>query len=175
MSSRIITLDLQAAWRRVLLVVPVAFVAVGAWLGVRWCFADEIAQWVPDRNAALLAERWAPDDPQAQYTLAKMSELTFEPDALAEAAARYERAAALTPNDYRAWLELGRVRGLVGDREGSERALRRSVELAPTYPEPRWYLGNLLLREGRDEEAFAELRRAGDVSPDVYRPQMFNL
>ncbi|MCA1816652.1 MAG: carbohydrate binding domain-containing protein [Acidobacteria bacterium] len=175
MSARIISVRLDAAWRRALLVVPVAFVVVVAWLGVRWCFADEIAQWVPDRDAALLAERWAPDDPQAQYTLAKMSELTFEPDALAEAAARYERAAALSPNDYRLWLELGRARGLNGDSAGSEAALRRAVALAPTYPEPRWYLGNLLLREGRDEEAFAELRRAGDVSPDVYRPQMFNL
>jgi hypothetical protein len=54
-------------------------------------------------------------------------------------------------------------------------ALRRAAELAPSYAAPRWHLGNALLRVGRNEEAFAELRRAGDVSPDVYRPQMFNL
>jgi tetratricopeptide (TPR) repeat protein len=175
MSARIININMNAAWRRVLLVVPLAFVVAGAWLAVRWCFADEIAQWVPDRNAALMAERWSPSDPQTQYTLGRMSELSFEPDALADAATRYERAAALSPNDYRLWLELGRVRSLTGDVAGSEVALRRAVELAPTYPEPRWYLGNLLLRAGREDEAFAELRRAGDVSPERYRPQVFNL
>jgi hypothetical protein len=53
-------------------------------------------------------------------------------------------------------------------------ALRRAAELAPYYMQPRWHLGNALLRAGRTEEAFAELRRAADVDSSL-RPQVFNL
>jgi tetratricopeptide (TPR) repeat protein len=53
--------------------------------------------------------------------------------------------------------------------------LRRAVALAPSYAEQRWHLGNALLRAGRNDEAFAELRRAADADPDKYRPQVFNL
>jgi tetratricopeptide (TPR) repeat protein len=69
-------------------------------------------------------------------------------------------------------MELGRVREQVGDVDGGERALRRSVEFAPHYAMPRWYLGNLLLRAGRQDEAFAELRRASEADPTL-RPQIF--
>jgi hypothetical protein len=48
------------------------------------------------------------------------------------------------------------------------------VELAPNYAQPRWHLGNLLLRAGGVDEAFAELRRAADADPSL-RPQVFNL
>src|SRR5207248_5094136 len=69
----------------------------------------------------------------------------------------------------------GRARAALGDTDGGIAALRRAVELAPNYAEQRWHLGNALLRAGRNEEAFAELRRAADADPDKYRPQVFNL
>src|SRR5205085_5765135 len=81
----------------------------------------------------------------------------------------------LAPNDYMIWTELGRARATAGDMEGGVAALRRAVALAPNYAEQRWHLGNVLLRAGRTDEAFAELRRAGDADPDKYRPQVFNL
>jgi len=37
------------------------------------------------------------------------------------------------------------------------KALRRAVELAPSYSHPRWQYGNLLLRQGRTDDAFAQL------------------
>jgi hypothetical protein len=88
---------------------------------------------------------------------------------------QYEEAVALSPNDYRLWMDLGVAREQAGDAAGGEKALRRAVELAPAYADPRWFLGNLLLRAGRQEEAFAELRRAGDANAATYRPQIFNL
>jgi hypothetical protein len=62
----------------------------------------------------------------------------------------------------------------LGDSAGGEKALRRAVELAPSYAMPHWFLGNLLLRAGRGEEAFAELRRAAEAD-DKLRPQLFNV
>lgn len=181
MADQIATIHLGALWRRVLLAVPLLAAGWGVWSAARWCLGNEVALWVPHvegasgGDVARAAARLAPDDPQTHFTLARLAERSFLPDDLAEAVRGYERAAGLSPNDFRLWVELGRARGAAGDQGGAERALRRAAELAPNYPEPRWYLGNLLLRQGRAEEAFAELRRAGDASPAKYRPQVFNM
>lgn len=175
MKDQIKTFELRAIWGRLLLLVPLALFIVGAWYGMRWCIGNTMAEWLPDINAAQAAARFAPDDPQAHFTMARLRERSFLPEELPEAVRQYEEAARLSPHDFRLFIELGRVRGLLGDTRGGEQALRRAVELAPTYPEPRWYLGNLLLRQGRTDEAFAELQRAGDVSPDRFRPQVLEL
>lgn len=175
MKDQIKTIELRAVWARVLLLVPLALVVVGVWYGMRWCIGNTMAEWLPDIGAAEAAARLAPDDPQSHFTIARLRERSFLPEELPEAARQYEEAARLSPNDFRLFMELGRVRGLNGDVRGGEQALRRAVELAPTYPEPRWYLGNLLLREGRTEEAFAELRRAGEANAEKFRPQVLEL
>lgn len=181
MADQIATIPLGALWRRALLVVPLVAAGWGVWSAGRWCLGNEVALWVPHvegasgGDVARAAARLAPDDPQTHFTLARLAEKSFLPDELSEAVRGYERAASRSPNDFRLWVELGRARGTVGDAQGAESALRRAAELAPNYPEPRWYLGNLLLRQGRNEEAFAELRRAGDADPAKYRPQVFNM
>jgi hypothetical protein len=175
MKDQIKTIELRAAWSRVLLLVPVALAVLGVWYGLRWSIGGTMAEWLPDIEAASAAVRLAPDDPQAHFTIARLRERSFLSEDLPEAARRYEEAARLSPHDFRLFMELGRVRGLTGDARGSEAALRRAVELAPSYPEPRWYLGNSLLRQGRTAEAFAELRRAGEASPDKFLPQVIEL
>src|SRR4030095_9426879 len=86
----------------------------------------------------------------------------------------YETAVRLSPNDYRFWMSLGAALEQQGDYQRAELALHRSVELAPSYSYPAWYLGNLFLRSGRYTEAFTELRRASQSDPEL-RPQLFNL
>jgi hypothetical protein len=56
----------------------------------------------------------------------------------------------------------------------AERALRRAVDLAPAYSHPRWQYGNLLLRQGKIDEAFAELARAADADSTM-QPPVFGL
>jgi tetratricopeptide (TPR) repeat protein len=180
-ADQIISIDFGPAWRRVLLVVPVAVAAACVWYAARWCLGNELAVWVPEvegvSRGSLAAEatRLAPDDPQTHFTLARLADRSFLPEEMPAAVARYERAAALSPNDYRLWVELGRARSAAGDAAGAELALKRAAELAPSYPGPRWHLGNFLLRQGRTEEAFDELRRAGDADPATFRPQIFNM
>ena len=72
-------------------------------------------------------------------------------------------------------MEVGRARSALGDPEGGVAVLRRSAELAPSSAAPRWHLGNALLRLGRADEAFAELRRASDADPKTYQAQVFNM
>src|SRR2546430_12692165 len=69
---------------------------------------------------------------------------------------------------------LGVTRDENQDEEGALRALRQAVALAPSYAPPRWQLGNLLLRMGQYDEAFAEMRRAAIGNPNLW-PNVIDL
>ncbi len=86
----------------------------------------------------------------------------------------YARAVQLRPRDYYLWLVLGVMRDQNQDQEGALQALRQSVSLAPSYAEPRWQLGNLLLRMGQMDQAFSELRQAAIGNPSIW-PNVIDL
>lgn len=174
-----ITIDLRAPARRALVILPALLAILLAWFVVRWYVGDTVAEYAPDNPAgaaelARLATRWAPGDPFAHWTLGALEEKEFSANNLASAVHEYEIAVTLSPNDYRYWMELGRGLEAAGDNAGGERALGHAVELAPAYSLPRWYFGNLLLREGKVDEAFRQLARAGEADPQI-RQQVFNL
>ena len=174
MAEQIAFINVRAAWRRVLLLVPLALAGAGAWSGVRWCAGATLAEYARELATAEAATRLAPQNPNSYLRLARLRRLSFQPEELTAALGEYERAAALAPHDHMVWMELGRARGEAGDAEGAVEALSRAAALAPHYAQPRWHLGNALLRAGRTEESFAELRRAADADPTL-RPQVFNL
>jgi tetratricopeptide (TPR) repeat protein len=178
-SASVVTIDLRAPARRALLILLALLAILSVWLVVRWYVADTLAEYAPDNPAAAtelarLATRWAPNDPLAHWTLGALEEKDFSANNLADAVSEYKIAVTLSPNDYRYWMELGRGLEASGDKAGGERALGRAVELAPAYSLPRWYFGNLLLREGKVDEAFQQLARAGETNPAI-RVQVFNL
>lgn len=132
---------------------------------LKWYFGNSIAARAGYKEVAEFALNLAPNDPQTHYTLAIFNEKVFTPENLQKSLAEYEQAAALAPNDYRVWLGLGKARERSGDAAGAELALRKSLELAPNYALVQWTLGNILLRQGKTSEAFAELQKAaeGDI------------
>src|SRR5262249_37938646 len=69
-------------------------------------------------------------------------------------------ATSLRPNDDLLWLELGSTREELGNSEGALAALDQAVRCAPYYAHTHWQRGNLLLRMGRYDEAFADIRQA---------------
>lgn len=170
MSDQLTLVNVDAPWRRVLLLVPAVLSLACVWAGGRWFIGDTLANYPPNEQFARAAERLAPDDPQAHFTIGVFARRSFEPGAPDETVRRFERATALSPQDYRLWMELGRAREQAGDAAGGELALRRARELAPNYVMPRWYLGNLLLRAGREEEAFVELRGAAESDATLRGP-----
>src|SRR5216684_5445482 len=160
-SPSVITINLGSGMRWLLLL-PALLAILGATLAVRWYAGNTVAEYAPDANEggiemARLAVRWAPGDPLTHWRLGTLEEKTFSADSMTAAVSEYQEAVRLSPNDYRFWTELGRALEASGDRDSSEKALRRAVELAPAYSQPRWYFGNLLLREGKFSEAFQQL------------------
>ena len=126
----------------------------------KWCFGNALASRAESLQIAELGVGFAPNDPQAHYVLAVLNDKNFLPEDWRKAVAEYEKAVALSPNDYRLWFQLAKARERDGDAPGAEKALRKSLELAPNYSEIQWTLGNLLLRQGNAAEGFNLMRTA---------------
>lgn len=122
-------------------------------------------------EAADTATRLTPSDPEAHLIRAALLKADNRFD---EAIHEYEQAAALRARDYVLWLEVGLARDQAEDEGGAIEAFKEAVALAPDYAEPHWQLGNALLRSGRMDEAFQEMRRAAQ-SNQTLLPQLIDL
>src|SRR5688572_9584162 len=162
---------------RIVLIVLLLGAAVCSYFAVRWYVGNTLAEhFNPDQNNMRIAEMavgLAPDDPLTHWRIAQVSEKLLPLDHQPQALAEYERAVSLSPNDYRFWMALGTAYEQAGETAKGAHALKRAVALAPSYAYPRWYFGNLLLRIGRYEEAFKELRLAANANAEI-EPQLFN-
>jgi tetratricopeptide (TPR) repeat protein len=178
-SDQLKLIDARGTLVRLLLIVLTVLALYGSWSAAYWYFGSEIAiaaPYLPEnaREAAETATRLAPSDPLAHWSLATLRQRSLAIDDLQSSIADFERAVGLSPRDFRLWVDLGRAREQAGDLTGSEKALRRAVELAPFYVWPRWHLGNFLARRGRVGEGFAELRRVIESDPSK-RAAVFDL
>lgn len=174
-SDQLKLISVRAPFLRLLLLAPIALALVGSWYAARWYVGNTMAEYAPNVEQGGLetardAVKLAPDDPLTHWSAASLEKGNFSPEAAQAALRGYEDAASLSPSDFRLWLDVGQAREQAGDAAGAEKALRRAVELAPAYAYPRWYLGNLLLREKRTDEAFAELQRAAEAYPTFRVP-----
>src|SRR5919198_335639 len=150
MAEQIALISVRPLWAGAPLLLLAAAALAASWYALRWGVGDTMAEYAPVSYQA---------DPTAAFETA-------------------EAAARLDPEDPLAHLTLARLYRVSFDPEDLPRSLAeydRAAALAPNYAEPRWHLGNALLRAGRADEAFAELRRASDADPERYRPQAFNL
>ena len=163
---------------RILTIVFLLIAAIWSYLVVNWylgnTFAESLGPSERDLDIARMAASMAPDDPLVHWRLGNVSQSKLPVNQIGQAIAEYEKAVSLSPNDYRFWTALGVAYEQAGEHDKGEVALRRAVSLAPSYGHPHWFLGNLLLRRSRYDEAFAELRRASEVNED-FRGQLFVL
>jgi tetratricopeptide (TPR) repeat protein len=175
--AELIQIDTTRNVSRLGMILAFVLALAGSWFVIRAYIGSTMAEYLSSEEAGLAMPRravaFAPRDPHAHWRLAAIMERRLPADQLPQALAEFEKAASLSPNDYRFWMDFGTALEQAGEVERAEKALRRSVELAPAYAYPRWYLGNLLLRSGRYPEAFGELRRASEADP-TFQPQLFN-
>lgn len=132
--------------------------------------ANTSASATSEKQVADLLTELSPSDPQTHLTAAKLHEKAFEPGDLEIALKEYEKAAGSSPNNYILWLLLGSARARAGDDTGAEAAFLRAASLAPHYSRVQWALGNLFLRQGRNELAFDQLRKAVAGDPALSGP-----
>jgi len=137
---------------------------------VVWCLANTASFVAEEKEVNVLITELSPSDPQTHFASAIRHEQTFEPADLSTSLTEYEKAAALSPYNYQHWLRLGSARGRAGETASAEAAFRRALALAPNYSRVHWALGNFLLRDGADDEAYSELRKAIESDPAVARP-----
>src|SRR5215208_1138819 len=178
MPHELIQVNVRPPLIRILLILLLLVAGAWSYFVVRWYLGNTLAEYFNpaenNLNVAHMAASLAPDDPLTHWRVGQVSQKMLPLDQQVQAIAEYEKAVSLSPYDYRFWVSLGTAHGRAGDTAKAEQALRRAVELAPAYSYPRWYLGNLLLRNGRYDEAFAELRIASEADSDL-QPQLFNL
>ncbi|HKX83178.1 MAG TPA: tetratricopeptide repeat protein, partial [Pyrinomonadaceae bacterium] len=136
-----------------------------AFVVIRWTLGNAASTRAEQSEVGAITTQLAPDDPQTHYSVAVLLEKEFELSSLDAAVKEYEAAAALSPNNYLYWLSLGTARERAGDRDGAELALRRAKELAPHYSRVHWALGNALVRQGKLDEGFTEIRQAVAADP----------
>lgn len=149
----------------------------GVYFFAKWAFANTIAtqaatqtERVAPTEIGAFAVGLAPSDPQTHYALAVLYDKSFLPEDQLKSVKEYESAVAFAPNDFRLWLALGKARERNGDAAGAENALRKALSLAPGYSQVHWTLGNVLLRQGKREEAFAEIRKAAETDSTYPNP-----
>lgn len=121
--------------------------------------------------AADQAIKLTPSDAEAHRARATVLNRLHRP---AEAKVSLETATSLRSQHATLWLELGATREELGDTEGALAALDQAVRYAPHYGEMHWQRGNLLLRMGHYNEAFADLRLAA-TSDRRFLPTLIDL
>ena len=179
MTQSLTNLSSRHAKGRVVLVVVVLAALAFAWFGIRWQLGTMLAELTAPsdpaaKRVASAARGLAPGDPLSAWLLANSERNLFDPERIEPSVRAFEDVIRLSPNDYRWWIELGRTDEQADRPEQAEKAFRQAVALAPAYAFPRWQLGNFLLRQGRPDEAFAELRRTTEKNL-AYREQVFSL
>lgn len=122
-------------------------------------------------DAADAAVQFTPSDPEAHRARAAVLNRLQSPE---EAAKSLEAAVALRYRDDYLWLELGNTREELGDTRAALAALDQAVHWAPYYAHTHWQRGNLLLRMGNSNDAFADLRIAAAANPR-YAPNLIDL
>ena len=117
------------------------------------------------------AVQLSPSDPEAHRARAQFSTgcKTWR-----SRASHSNRRRTLRYRDDYLWIELGNTREELGDTDGALAAMDQAVRWAPYYAHTHWQRGNLLLRMGHANEAFAELRQAAAAN-QTYLPNLIDL
>ena len=97
---------------------------------------------------------------QARLTAVELAESMGEETALRQAEAAALHAVQLSPWSSDNHLLLASVRNLQGDPAAAETSMRTAVKMAPHYPQVHWHLANLLVRQGKVDEALTEFQAA---------------
>ena len=140
----------------------------------RFGFSRLLTRYALISNSVAVADEavlLSPSDPEAHRARATVLNRLQMPG---EAVKSLEIAATLRYRDDYLWIELGNTKEELGNTEGALAAMDQAVRWAPYYAHTHWQRGNLLLRMGQPDDAFAELRTAATAN-QTYFPNLIDL
>ena len=123
-------------------------------------------RFVVTRDMIAVPATYFPNSARLNWRLAS-AELSASNRDLVSAKAHAERAIALSPYDYRLRITLASIEESLGDRTAAEKSLEAARSLAPHHWNVRYRLGNLLVREGKLEQASDEFRIAAAANSRI--------
>ncbi len=166
--------------RIIFLVLLLAGLGRLAWPIVRAAVGDSVMTYVNrSPNLAVdsqiagadMAARYSPNDPTVRWrrggVYMNAASEDLEEARIGTAIEEFQTAVKMSPEDYRAWLSLGRALDRAGELAEARKAIERAVALAPNHFEPRWAFGNHLLRAGERDASFAQMRLALSYRPSA--------
>lgn len=157
--------------RFIFVLILVLSILAGVWI-YRQFVAVALIAWGDDQASRDQALAYAPGNPAVIAARAKFLAYRAEQPDPGQGMAELQRAVALTPYDYRYWLELGRAAETNGEPEVAARAYEQARTLAPRYFETAWTWANFKLRNGENEAAIAAFHEALLISEN--RPGVTN-
>lgn len=162
MSPAKISLAKRATVLGVVLVISclIAFAACRHAVAEHWGGSPDSAEW-------LRAAELEPSNAENWYRLGRYRQLDFENSNLSQAISYYRRATAVDSATARYWLDLAEAYEAAGNPAEAESAFRKAQQDYPISADVSWRLGNFLLRQGREEEAFQQIHEAVSVDPKL--------
>jgi len=140
----------------------------------RFGFSRLLTRYALISNSVSVADeavQLSPSDPETHRARAAILNRLQMPG---EAVKSLEIAATLRYRDDYLWIDLGNTKEDLGNTAGALAAMDQAVHWAPHYAHTHWQRGNLLLRMGRPDDAFAELREA-TAANQTYFPNLMDL
>ncbi len=137
--------------------------ALACWLGwhvTKGLIASSLLAYRQDGASRALAVEFAPSNPAVHAALGKYLLYRAETPQPTEGLASLQRAASLTPNDYRYQMELARAYAANARTKEAGDSFQRAIQLAPRHFETHWAYANFALRAGERDAALDAFRQA---------------
>ena len=145
----------------------------GIWFSAHVGYARLLARYASLTGNAVAGDKAVEIAPLDASVHSARAATFYSAGLASEAARELEVAVSLRPRDNYLWLRLGVLRDELQDA-GALPAFEEAVRRAPYYGHPKWQRGNYLLRSGRYDEAFADLRFAA-ASNESLVPSLIDL
>ena len=156
----------NTVWRWVILAIAAVAAICLPFTGFRNWQADRAA--APNTIAGFArAAELEPGYAFYWYALGANRRLDLDSPNPKEAIADFQRALADDPRDTRARMDLGDAYEETGDVGGARRAYEVAIEEYPDSSDVHWRYGSFLLRQGDSQNAYAQIRLALTITPDL--------
>ena len=168
------THDRRSIYRRLpTALLGIVVCVIGIWFSSQVGYARLLARYATLTGNVAAADKALQISPMDAQVHSARSTAFYRANLAAAAASELEVAVSLRPRDDYLWLRLGVLRDELHHADALL-AFNQAVRLAPYYGHPKWQRGNYLLRSGRYDEAFEDLRIAAASNQNLV-PSLIDL